>query len=164
MATITETQSSQKSNLTFATQFETESRVDFDTSRTYGDWRDEFHRNGCVLIKNVLGVEKSKYYAGKQIDWLKKFELGFNENDSSTWNADHLPVSFKGGMYFSYAAPHEASAWEARTEPAIVDIFEKLWDTKKLITSFDGFNVFPPRKDLNWSPWPHCDQNPERKG
>ena len=55
-------------------------------------------------------------------------------------------------------------AWEARTEPAIVDIFEKLWETNELISSFDGLNIFPPRKDLNWSPWPHCDQNPARKG
>ena len=149
---------------TFATQFETKNLVDFDTSREYGDWRDEFHRTGCVLIKNVLSKERAQYYVDQQLQWLKKFELGFDENDRSTWNGDHLPVSFKGGIYFDYAAPHERFAWEARTEPAIVDIFEKLWDTSELISSFDGMNVFPPREDLNWTPWPHCDQNPERKG
>lgn len=56
-------------------------------------------------------------------------------------------------------------AWEARTEPAVVEIFEKLWGEKELLSSFDGMNIsLPNRKDLNWSPWPHCDQNPERKG
>jgi len=68
-------------------------------------------------------------------------------------------------MYMSYGASHEAFVWEARTEPKIVDIFEKLWGTKDLLCSFDGFNcTLPGRTDINWSPWPHCDQNPERKG
>lgn len=68
-------------------------------------------------------------------------------------------------MYFAYAAPHEKMAWEARMEPAVIDIFEKLWETKELITSFDGLNVsLPRRKDLRWTPWPHCDQNQARKG
>lgn len=68
-------------------------------------------------------------------------------------------------MYFAYAAPHEKMAWEARTEPAIIEVFEKLWETKELISSFDGMNIsMPRRKDLNWSPWPHCDQNQNRKG
>ena len=65
--------------------------------RNYGDWRDEFHQNGCVVIKNVISSERAEYYRDKQIQWLKNFELGFDENDESTWTAKHLPVSFKGG-------------------------------------------------------------------
>lgn len=67
------------------------------TPRHYDDWRDEFHQNGCVVIKNVISPERAEYYREKQIQWLKKFELGFDENDESTWTAEHLPVSFKGG-------------------------------------------------------------------
>lgn len=67
------------------------------TPRHYGDWRDEFHKNGCVVIKNVITPERAKYYREKQIQWLKNFELGFDENDESTWTVDHLPISFKGG-------------------------------------------------------------------
>jgi ectoine hydroxylase-related dioxygenase (phytanoyl-CoA dioxygenase family) len=68
-------------------------------------------------------------------------------------------------MYYGYASPHEKMAWEARTEPKVVQIFEKLWETNELLTSFDGMNIsLPRRKDIAWSPWPHCDQNPERKG
>ena len=67
------------------------------TGQEYGDWRDEFHKNGCVVIKNVITPEKAQYYVDKQIEWLKKFELGFDEKDESTWTEDHLPVSFKGG-------------------------------------------------------------------
>ena len=152
------------------------------TTQTYGDWRDEFHKNGCVLIKNVVSPERAKYYQEKQIEWLHNFDLGFDENNPETWTQEHLPISFKGGqvftlavhtgtkltcsrMYFAYASPHEKMAWEARMEPGVVEIFEKLWETKELITSFDGMNIsMPNRKDLAWSPWPHCDQNQDRKG
>ncbi|KAL6916439.1 hypothetical protein ACHAP8_007733 [Fusarium lateritium] len=150
---------------TVAARFETKDLVEFDPNVVYGDWRDEFHKTGCVVIKNVISPERAQYYCEKQIEWLKKFELGFDEKDPSTWNADHLPISFKGGMYYGYGATHEKMAWEARTEPKVVEIFEKLWETKELLCSFDGLNIsLPNRKDITWSPWPHCDQNPERKG
>ena len=150
---------------TVAARFETKDLVEFDPNTVYGDWRDEFHKNGCVLIKNVISPEKAQYYCDKQIEWLKKFDLGFDENDESTWTAEHLPVSFKGSMYYGYGATHEKMAWEARTEPKVVEVFEKLWGTNELLCSFDGLNVsMPNRKDIAWSPWPHCDQNPERKG
>ncbi|KAL2409300.1 hypothetical protein ABEF95_005882 [Exophiala dermatitidis] len=166
MATTTETQASDaERKLTFATRFEAKDLVEFDPNRVYGDWRDEFHKTGCVVIKNVISPERAQYYCDKQLEWLKKFDLGFDEKNPDTWTADHLPVSFKGGMYYGYGATHEKFAWEARTEPAVIEIFEKLWETKELICSFDGFNIsLPNRKDLKWSPWPHCDQNPERKG
>lgn len=85
------------------TQTETASRfgkpkdlVDF-SGVTFGDWRDEFHKNGCVVLKNVITPERAGYYRDKQIKWLHNFELGFDENNPETWTAEHLPVSFKGG-------------------------------------------------------------------
>jgi hypothetical protein len=54
---------------------------------------------------------------------------------------------------------------EARTEPKILETFSQLWGTDELLCSFDGMNITLPRqKDLTWSPWPHCDQSPDRKG
>ncbi len=99
--------------------------MEFDPNRVYNDWRDEFHKNGCVVIKNVISPERAQYYCDKQIAWLKKFELGFDEKNPDTWTAEHLPVSFKGSMYYAYGSTHEKFAWEARTEPAVIEIFEK---------------------------------------
>lgn len=67
------------------------------TPKTYGDWRDDFHKYGCTVVKGVITPERAAYYREKQIEWLKKFDLGFDENDKSTWTAEHLPYSFKGG-------------------------------------------------------------------
>ena len=148
-----------------AARYETKDLVTFDEAAVYGDWRDEFHRNGCVVIKNVISPERARYYCDQQIAWLRKFGLGFDETDPATWTAAHLPVSFKGGMYSLYGAAHEKMCWDARTEPGVLDVFAKLWGTRELITSFDGFNCsMPNRKDIQWSPWPHCDQNKRRKG
>jgi hypothetical protein len=72
--------------------------IDFEAAGPYGDWRDEFHKYGCVVIKNVISKERAEYYQKKQLEWLHNFELGFDENDSETWTADHLPISFKGGQ------------------------------------------------------------------
>jgi hypothetical protein len=60
-------------------------------------------------------------------------------------------VAFKGGMYFGYASNHEKYVWEARTEPKVVEVFEKLWETNELIVSFDGQNV-SVSKSLFWNP------------
>jgi hypothetical protein len=81
----------------YATRFESKDLVTFDETEIYNDWRDEFHKNGCVVIKNVISAEKAQYYVEKQIEWLHNFDLGFDEKDPKTWTADHLPVSFKGG-------------------------------------------------------------------
>ncbi|KAK8223776.1 hypothetical protein HDK77DRAFT_44631 [Phyllosticta capitalensis] len=131
----------------------------------YGDWRDDFHRDGCAVVKNVISPERAAYYRQKQIEWLQSFNRGFDPNDESTWTQDHLPVNFKGGMYFAYSSTHEKFVWESRMEPGVIDVFTKLWGTDELLCSFDGMNITLPRqKDLKWTPWPHCDQSPERLG
>jgi hypothetical protein len=77
----------------------------------YGDWRDEFHKNGTAIIKGAITPERAEYYKQKQIEWLQSFGRGFDPNDESTWTQEHLPVSFKGGMYFAYSSTHEKFVW-----------------------------------------------------
>lgn len=92
-ASTTTTTKETEPKLTFGTQFETKDLVKFDPDKVYGDWRDELHKYGCVVIKNVISSEKAKYYADKQIEWLKKFDLGFDDNDPSTWTFDGMNIS-----------------------------------------------------------------------
>ncbi|RAH84248.1 hypothetical protein BO86DRAFT_307100 [Aspergillus japonicus CBS 114.51] len=131
----------------------------------YGDWRDDFYRQGYVVLKGVIPREKAAYYRQKELDWLQSFNLGLDLNDPTTWTAEHLPQSFKAGMYLNYCAAHERYVWEARQEPAILDAFAQIWGTEELLVSFDTINVtFPGRTDVTWAPWPHVDQAPERPG
>ncbi|KUJ15036.1 phytanoyl-CoA dioxygenase [Mollisia scopiformis] len=133
-------------------------------SMKYGDWRDDFYKNGYAVIKNAITPEKAKSYQDRALDWVQSFDLGLDLKDSTTWTEAHLPKSFKN-MYHYYCAGHEKFLWDARTEPGILKIYEDLWGTKELVVSFDGFNIgLPKRTDIQKMPWPHCDQAPTRKG
>ncbi|KAL1653555.1 hypothetical protein SLS61_003701 [Didymella pomorum] len=123
--------------------YESEPKV--DTSSATGDWREDLFRDGFVVVKGVLSPEKAQSYQERMFEWLETFPYGLKTDDHSTWGKEHLP--------------------EHMNEPAIIDAFAKLWGTDELLVSFDGMNLTLPTKDMKpTTPWPHVDQNPNRKG
>ncbi|KAL4878104.1 hypothetical protein BJY04DRAFT_230003 [Aspergillus karnatakaensis] len=148
-----------------ATQTETLALPTLNANAQYGDWRDDFFKQGYYVFKSAVSPDKAtNYYYKKALDWLGSFDNGFDINNKDTWTKENLPVSFKN-MYLGYCAAHERFMWDARTEPGVVKPFEQLWGTTELIASFDTFDVtLPARKDDDFRPWPHVDQAPERHG
>jgi hypothetical protein len=78
----------------------------------------------------------------------------------------YLPEINNKGMCLDYAVTHEDFVWEIRSEPGVLDVFEKVLNTQDLIVSFDAVNFglagrtdLPPNK-----PWPHQDQDPTKNG
>jgi hypothetical protein len=71
--------------------------------------------------------------------------LGFNRNDLSTVHRDNLPSITEKGMCLQYAVSHEDFAWEIRGEPGVVGAFEKVYDDKDLLVSFDAINFTFPK-------------------
>lgn len=109
------------SNEVVADYADTEIRGDTDilssraTSKVpFGDWRDDFFRNGYHVIKGAVPRERADSYRQRMLKWLDSFGLGFDINDKATWVQEHLPMMMKGGMILNYCAAHEAWAWEAR--------------------------------------------------
>ena len=47
-------------------------------------------------------------------------------------------------MCLQYAVTHEDFAWSIRGEPGVVGAFEKVYDNKDLIVSFDAINFTLP--------------------
>lgn len=92
--------------------------------------------------------------------------LGFKRDDPSTYHKDHLPDINEKGMCLGYGVSHESFTWAVRQEPGVVEAFEKVYDDKDLIVSFDSINIsFPNRTDIKPNkPWPHQDQDPEKPG
>lgn len=88
--------------------------MDTQAEQSYGDWRDDFYKNGYVVLKNVVPENRALYYRNKMIDWLGTFPNEFDINDRDTWTKENLPQSFKNGMYLNYCAAHERYVWEAR--------------------------------------------------
>ncbi|RAK86784.1 MFS transporter [Aspergillus costaricaensis CBS 115574] len=133
----------------------------------YGDFRDDFFRDGYAVIKGVLSKERASEYQSEALAWLESFGLGFDRNDKSTWKKENLPQSWKGGMYLHFSAAHEKYVWDVRCEPGVIAPFAKLWGTDELVVSFDTVNITLPQSIVGTydsQPWPHCDQAPERKG
>ncbi|KAK4954199.1 hypothetical protein LTR10_007628 [Elasticomyces elasticus] len=136
------------------------------TDPKFGDWRDDLVRNGFAVVKNAVPRDRADKYADAMYGWLEGFGLGFDRNDLRTANKDHLPTINEKGMCLNYACTHEDFAWAVRSEPGVIDAFEKVYDDADLIVSFDAINVtFPNRKDIAPNkPWPHQDQDPLKPG
>jgi hypothetical protein len=84
--------------------------------------------------------------------------LGFDRNDMSTVHKDKLPLITEKGMCLQYAVTHEDFAWAIRGEPGVVGAFEKVYDTKDLIVSFDAINFTLPYVDSLSPTWMSADR------
>ena len=68
------------------------------------------------------------------------------------------------GIFKHHQVGHQRFAWQARTNPKIVNIFKKLWNTSELVTSFDGCCFYPSYYKNNPTYWTHSDQSSMKKG
>ncbi|KAB8269029.1 hypothetical protein BDV30DRAFT_251775 [Aspergillus minisclerotigenes] len=132
----------------------------------FGDFRDDLARDGFAVVKGAIPRERALKYADEMFSWLENFNLGFDRHDPSSVHKDNLPVINEKGMCLQYAVTHEKFVWDVRSEPGVVETFEKVYNDKDLIVSFDAVNFgFPNRTDLPANkPWPHQDQDPEKPG
>ncbi|KAB8208426.1 hypothetical protein BDV34DRAFT_49290 [Aspergillus parasiticus] len=132
----------------------------------YGDFRDALNRDGYAVVKGAIPLERAKKYADSFYGYLEGFDLGYKRGDPSTVKRAMLPVINEKGMILSYGVTHEKWVWDIRSEPGVVEAFEKVYGDSDLIVSFDVVNVqFPGRGDFPENkPWPHQDQDPESPG
>jgi hypothetical protein len=73
--------------------YENEPKI--DTRVATGDWRESLFRDGFVVVKGVLSLEKAKSYQDRMFEWLETFPYGFKASDPSTWTKEHLPEHMK---------------------------------------------------------------------
>ncbi|CBF78811.1 uncharacterized protein ANIA_07227 [Aspergillus nidulans FGSC A4] len=130
----------------------------------FGDFRDDLARDGFAVVKGAIPRERALKYADEMHSWLEGFNLGYDRNDPSTVHKDRLPLINEKGMCMHYSVAHEKFVWDVRSEPGVVEAFEKVYNNKDLIVSFDAVNFgFPNRTDLPPNkPWPHQDQDPDK--
>ena len=51
----------------------------------YGDFRDDFFRDGYVVIKGGVPKDRAAAYQNEALNWLESFNIGFDKNDKTTW-------------------------------------------------------------------------------
>ena len=77
-------------------------------------WLSDLERDGFCIVPNAIAPDACVEFCNSAYAWLESFPYGFKRDDLSTWDSDHLPDSFKGGLYTKYAVNHEAWMWKNR--------------------------------------------------
>lgn len=114
----------------------------------------ELEDNGYTVVPNVYNQKEIEEY------WKE-----FNKWKNSIQNLDyyHSIIDYHG-IFKYFQVSHQRFAWLARTNPKILNIFKKIWETNELVCSFDGCCYYPTEIDEEPSYWIHTDQSPQKKG
>ena len=107
--------------------------------------QDQLKNNGYCVIPQVLSPQEVE--KGHEL-----FKIWFEANGPI-----EIPTH---GVFKFHEAGHTALAWFVRTRPFVRHVFESLWSTQDLITSFDGFCYMPADLNRRNSNWLHVDQPP----
>ncbi len=115
---------------------------------------DELKINGYCIIPNILSE--------LEINEAKNL---FYKWKNSVPNIDKLHnIIDPHGIFKFHEIGHQEHAWFIRTRPQIIDSFKKIWNTDKLVVSFDGTCYIPKDFSKKDSIWTHTDQAPNSKG
>jgi hypothetical protein len=119
-----------------------EYRFDFSDSE---NWKAYLKENGFVVIKNYLSQETCSEFIDSfwaLMETLAEGRLDRNDPSTQVLGKNYPPV-LHGGM-IQYVG-HSEPQWKLRT--LCKPIFETLWDTDKLKSSFDGFCFMNGRRN-----------------
>jgi len=125
------------------------------------------------VIKNIIDMSKVEELRNDVYDWCENHPSGrniFKRNDPESWRKSFLGNPSTGIVWASGAGQAD-HMWKLRGEERVQRAFKELWNTDRLLTSFDVFNLFRPwaynKKWRTKGGWFHVDQNgnnPKRKG
>ncbi|KAL8613150.1 hypothetical protein ACOMHN_042959 [Nucella lapillus] len=116
----------------------------------------ELDEKGYCVVPNVLTTEECDKHIASYKQWHDQFK--------GDW-----PFQ-RHSIIQSYRIGHFAATWETRLSAK--KVFETLWQTKKLLCSFDAVAISPPpEKDADdkgfttpGAHWLHLDQSAKRQG
>ena len=121
-------------------------------------WKDYLSNHGFVVIKNVVSNDICNFYKQKLWKTINVLtDVNLNDENNKKYSKNY-PTNLLGGMY---NIGHTKTQWEARFR--CKKIFEKIWDDKDLITSFDKFCYCPKERTYKMGKifsWLHSDQSP----
>jgi len=114
----------------------------------------ELQTKGYCVIPNVL----SNREVGDAKDLFYKWQKTIPNHDKIHNQID------PHGIYKFHNVGHQEHAWAIRTNPKVVDVFKKIWNTDKLVVSFDGSCYISKDCNKQDNIWTHTDQAPNSKG
>mmetsp|Transcript_41786 Transcript_41786/g.99114 ORF Transcript_41786/g.99114 Transcript_41786/m.99114 type:complete len:331 (-) Transcript_41786:231-1223(-) len=101
-------------------------------------------------------------------DFWEQLDHHVSRSDPMSWGRLDDFIHKDTGIINSYGIGQSRLLWYLRGLPAVRAVFQELWETDDIITSFDGAGLFRPWNiDPAWKTnggWFHVDQSPRRKG
>jgi hypothetical protein len=116
------------------------------------DWIEHLFKKGWATVP--IPEFDSSYFVNEFFNWLKSCNNKFDPNDKSTWNYDTLPIMSYGIL--KHYIGHAEFLWQIREK--CHPIFEKIWNTKELLSSFDGACFLTSNSKHKYKDWFHIDQ------
>lgn len=130
----------------------------------YHSVRENLSERGWAVVENVLEPELCDSLVDDIWKWLEGLGTGIKRSDPGTHTASRWPVSIHG-LIQHYEVGHQAFCWKARKHPKVIEAFQAIWGTDRLLVSFDGICVFRPRsKTYKSKSWLHTDQSSKKQG
>ncbi|KAF2073858.1 hypothetical protein CYY_004818 [Polysphondylium violaceum] len=127
-------------------------------------WRKDLYNNGWAIVKNAITRERAEQYRQRFWDWVEVHRPGAKRNDPKSWSQHTLGADMFHGIIHGNIA-HEQFMWDIRCEPAVLDIFKQIYNTEKLLASFDGGNISRPLRESEMGrSWAHFDQGHDKFG
>ena len=116
---------------------------------------EDLDKKGYTVVHEVVSPEECDEVISQYQKWLAQFKRG-------TW-----PSSYNG-IINEYNTGHMTPTWEIRLKTK--KVFAQLWETEKLLTSFDAIAIGRPPEDGKEAfqkpgkHWLHTDQTASRLG
>lgn len=132
-------------------------------------------KHGVAVILDVL-TESECYQVQRQaLDTVEtltaRFPTPFSREDPSTWKTYFDLCPTHGMLLKNWGIGHAQWMWDLRGHSKVQKVFQCIWDSDDLITSFDGFSLLVRPEDTNrgWfnekrSTWLHVDQSFHKHG
>lgn len=129
---------------------------------------EHLKEHGYAVVGGVLTVAEVHRAHDLMWDFLSA-QAGLRRRSPSTWTDERLGKigQMFTGIVNSRGAGQSELSWFIRTNPRVQSIFEGIWGTPELITSFDGFNIFRPWHAgflRTMGGWFHVDQGKTQLG
>lgn len=138
----------------------------------HGDVFTETHRQelitqGWTVVRDVLPRDQVDLLVNQAYEWIENLGTGIRRGDASTWTSDRWPFNVHGIIQKGDVGQSDW-VWSIRTQ--VKPVFEDMYGTTRLVTSFDGASFDPPQEqtkilqDIEGRASMHVDQGGTRTG
>ena len=130
-------------------------------------WKDDLDKLGFAVVTGVLNKKECEVLvSGFWAFWNKLSKGDIRRHDKATWKNIHKWYLNRGMLGQHFAIGHMPEIWAARSNPKVIDVFERVWGTRDLTCSIDGAatSLQPEVTGRGWhrDHWLHLDQSPTR--